>query len=178
MVSGDHALRLVGAQETAGLLGVTTKRVHQLVGTGTFPVPVAELACGRIWLTDDVLNWKAKTRPEHDSVRSPVVPRRDPAMLRTDPWDADAIRWLLGTEGAGTFRPHELLGCLRRQPAYLRRDADRVEEARTLAWEADLSVRPDAGGQTIHLFRTDLGRPAAYPRSAAERRRWLKESGC
>jgi predicted DNA-binding transcriptional regulator AlpA len=177
MDSSETTMDLVGTKEVADLLAVTTKRVHQLVGTGTFPRPVAELACGRIWRTKDIRDWKEKSRPEHGPSSRPDIPPRDPAMRSTDPWDADAIRWLLGFKGAETFRPHELLACLRNQPSARRRDPDRVEEAHRLAWEAELTVGRDIGGQTIHLFRSDLGRPTMYPRSAAERRKWLKAHG-
>lgn len=167
---------LAGAQEVAALLGLSTKRVHQLTGTGSFPDPVAELACGRIWLIEAVQTWKAETRPGDDLPIQVLVPPRDPAMPQADPWDADAVRWLQATDVGATFRPDELLGSLREQPALVRRDPDRVEQALQLAWDLGLDRRRDVGGRTIHLFRTDLGRPASYPRSAAERRKWLKES--
>jgi hypothetical protein len=50
---------LVGAAEIGRLLGVSRQRVHQLLGGPVvegrppIPEPVAELACGMIWLKSD-----------------------------------------------------------------------------------------------------------------------------
>ena len=191
--------RLVGIQEVASILGVSTKRVHQLANEPAspadtshclddvldfieprrgpqlaFPTPIAELACGRIWLADDIESWKQATRPTTDPPPG-AVPPRDPAMPHTDPWDADALRWLLDEERFQTFTATELLACLRRQPAMVKRNPERVDAARDLAWDCDVTVRTDPGGHTLHLFRLDPGRPT-YPTSAAERRTWLRSA--
>ncbi|MEX0985752.1 MAG: DNA-binding protein [Actinomycetota bacterium] len=63
---------LVGPQEVAQLLGVTTQRVHQIVETyPDFPAPEVELAAGRIWKRAEVETW-IKKYPN----RGPGRPRR------------------------------------------------------------------------------------------------------
>ena len=45
---------LVGVAEAADLLGWDRRRVATYVDRGTFPEPVARLACGQVWRRDDV----------------------------------------------------------------------------------------------------------------------------
>ncbi|HCB06273.1 MAG TPA: DNA-binding protein [Nocardioides sp.] len=54
-------LDLVGATEIAEMLGISTQRVSQLAVKETFPVPVAVLAAGRVWLRTDVEKWARET---------------------------------------------------------------------------------------------------------------------
>ncbi|MGZ4314197.1 MAG: DNA-binding protein [Gaiellaceae bacterium] len=56
------AVDLVGVAEIAKMLGITRQRVNAIVQTHTdFPVPVAELSAGRIWLRKDVEAWAHRT---------------------------------------------------------------------------------------------------------------------
>ena len=51
---------LVSATEVAEILGVSRQRVHQLIRAyEDFPTPEAELAVGRIWRRDAVIEWAA-----------------------------------------------------------------------------------------------------------------------
>jgi len=53
---GMRKLELAGVAEAAQILGVTRQRVSQLCDTKEkgFPEPVAQLACGSIWLAADL----------------------------------------------------------------------------------------------------------------------------
>ena len=46
---------LVDRQGIAELLGLSRQRIHQLLGD--LPEPSAKLACGRIWVLDDIVHW-------------------------------------------------------------------------------------------------------------------------
>lgn len=48
---------IVGATEIADMLGVSRQRIQQLAGRPDFPVPVAVLKMGKIWLLADVEAW-------------------------------------------------------------------------------------------------------------------------
>jgi prophage regulatory protein len=54
-------LRLVGLAEIAELLGVSKRTASRYVARADFPPPVAELAMGPIWLTEDVEKWVSGT---------------------------------------------------------------------------------------------------------------------
>jgi predicted DNA-binding transcriptional regulator AlpA len=54
-------VNLVSTVEIAELLGVSRQRVDQLARTADFPAPTAELAVGRVWLRDDVIEWAIRT---------------------------------------------------------------------------------------------------------------------
>jgi len=45
---------LVGVAEAAQILGWDRRRVITYVNRGSFPIPVASLASGRVWRRDDV----------------------------------------------------------------------------------------------------------------------------
>lgn len=53
---------LVGVAEAADLLGWDRRRVATYVDRGTFPEPVARLACGQVWRRDDVEAFGATRR--------------------------------------------------------------------------------------------------------------------
>ena len=53
----SEVLRLVGAQEIRGLLGVSRQRVCQLAERPDFPEPVAVLSRGRVWALADIEAW-------------------------------------------------------------------------------------------------------------------------
>jgi predicted DNA-binding transcriptional regulator AlpA len=52
----------MGVTEMADLLGLSRQRCDQLSRTKGFPDPVAELASGRVWNTEDVERWARETR--------------------------------------------------------------------------------------------------------------------
>ena len=54
--------RLVGVHEAAGILGWDKRRVATYVKRGSFPEPVAELAGGRVWALDDVVEFAERFR--------------------------------------------------------------------------------------------------------------------
>lgn len=166
---------LVGAQEIAELLGVTRQRVHQLAKTERFPEPVARLSQGSVWKLRHVEKWRKRIRPisETETDRVTTPPSRDPERPQDDPWDANAVRYLLETPDGETWRRGDLMECLREQPGRLQRQPRRVAEAKRLAEKNGVERRPDPGGKTIHFFRTDPRAPTPYPSSAAERRAWL-----
>ena len=52
---------LVGPQEVAQILGISTQRVHQIAKSyADFPEPDAELAAGRIWKRAAIEAWLKK----------------------------------------------------------------------------------------------------------------------
>jgi predicted DNA-binding transcriptional regulator AlpA len=59
MVRDVH--HLVGAQEIAQMLGVSRQRVQQLVARPDFPPAAVVLAMGKVWHTDDVIEWAEAT---------------------------------------------------------------------------------------------------------------------
>lgn len=50
---------LVGVTEIAALLGLSRQRADQLSRTKGFPDPTAELASGRVWERQAVIDWAA-----------------------------------------------------------------------------------------------------------------------
>lgn len=53
---------LIGIYEITKMLGVSRQRVDKISRTDPeFPVPIAELHAGRIWLRSDVERWARKT---------------------------------------------------------------------------------------------------------------------
>jgi predicted DNA-binding transcriptional regulator AlpA len=62
----EDELRLIGAHEIRGLLGVSRQRAYQLASRPDFPKPVAELAQGKIWDMGDVEEWITTHRTRSD----------------------------------------------------------------------------------------------------------------
>lgn len=60
------APRLMGQSEIATRLGVTGTRVGQLTHDPDFPLPLAHLRAGKVWLADDIEAWAAEHRPTAD----------------------------------------------------------------------------------------------------------------
>lgn len=57
---GAHEIRI-------RLGGVSRQRAYQITSRADFPVPVAELQQGKVWLADDVEKWmKEHRRPPID----------------------------------------------------------------------------------------------------------------
>lgn len=109
-----------------------------------------------------------------DLGNSPRVPPRDPERPQDDPYDADAVRFLLLQPGGSRWTRGTLTEHLRGQP---RLNASRVREARLFAARHGVEVRAHADGKTQHFFRSDGAAPTPYPMSEAERRRWRSEAG-
>jgi predicted DNA-binding transcriptional regulator AlpA len=167
---------IVGTSEIADLLGVSRQRVHQLMRTRGFPPAVALLAAGWVWAADDIVEWQLRHRPlaPGGAGSSPAVPARDRAHPRDDPWDADALRYLLTREEGRQWSRRELAECLRGQRDAAKRKPHRTRIAFALANQYGVRCHVDPGGTTLHLFRTDRRAPRPYRASAAQRRAWLK----
>jgi predicted DNA-binding transcriptional regulator AlpA len=43
--------------EVIASVGLSSARIYQLIAEGKFPLPVAKLRVGRIWLAEDVEAW-------------------------------------------------------------------------------------------------------------------------
>ncbi|GGN44267.1 hypothetical protein GCM10010109_77300 [Actinoplanes campanulatus] len=57
----------MGAHEIRVRLGgVSRQRAYQITTRADFPKPVADLAQGKIWLTEDVETWMKAHRPAAD----------------------------------------------------------------------------------------------------------------
>jgi prophage regulatory protein len=57
-VPSRPSIELAGVAEIAELLGVSRQRVDQLVREhDDFPRPIAELAAGRIWIRQEIVDW-------------------------------------------------------------------------------------------------------------------------
>jgi predicted DNA-binding transcriptional regulator AlpA len=55
-------VELLGVTEVAGLLGISRQRVQQLTETDPdFPEPTANMARGRVWSRDDIVEWARAT---------------------------------------------------------------------------------------------------------------------
>lgn len=157
-------LRLGGTHELADLLGVTRQRVHQLSSVPGFPKPVAVIRAGAIWDLETVDQWRTANRTMTN--RSPNVPPRDPDRPQDDPWDADAVRYLMRF----TDKPRGWLMEHLRGQRRLERSA--VDQARELAAAHGVRCEAHADGRTVHFFRSDADAPTPYPASEAERRTW------
>lgn len=92
-------------------------------------------------------------------------PSEFPNPRGDDPWDNDAICWLLLQEGGRGWTRQNLGECLRRQPNRLRNDAVNVERATSLARRHGVrQVELPFGRRTIvRLVRTDRNAPGDYP---------------
>lgn len=54
----------MGASEIAGRLKVSRQRVYQITSRKGFPDPLAHLAMGQVWATDEVERWITENRPQ------------------------------------------------------------------------------------------------------------------
>jgi predicted DNA-binding transcriptional regulator AlpA len=54
----------MGAAEIGNRLGLSKQRTYVIIGRKGFPDPQAELAMGKVWLTEDVEGWISVNRPE------------------------------------------------------------------------------------------------------------------
>lgn len=60
--------------DVARILGITPKRVHQLVGTTGFPDVYQELGTGPIWGRDAILAYKTQQDAKYDRVNKLLSP--------------------------------------------------------------------------------------------------------
>ena len=163
-------LRLLGVYEVAEKLRVSRQRVHQLASSADFPLPVARLRAGAVWLGKEIESWQGKVRQTSGGAQVPQVPPRDHERPQDDPWDADAVRYLMRVAGGNQWSRSALMECLREQPGRLKRQPELVDQAICHANNHGVERRPDAGGTTLHFFRSDPDAPRYYPHSAADRR--------
>ncbi len=100
----------------------------------------------------------------------PTPPSTYPNPRNDDPWDNDAVHWLLEQPGGEAWTRGVLMECLRRQPNQLARNRHRVDEAARLATRHGVvQERIERGtGSIVRLFRTDDNAPT-YPTSEAAR---------
>lgn len=61
MANAPNQPEYMGSAEIAALFDVTRQRVQQLINKPDFPAPVADLAMGKVWRTEDVRAWGVKT---------------------------------------------------------------------------------------------------------------------
>jgi prophage regulatory protein len=71
----DHVaakpIRLMGAHEIRVRLGgVSRQRAYQITSRADFPVPIADLAQGKVWLTEDVEAWMKVHRRDIDDTEA------------------------------------------------------------------------------------------------------------
>ena len=64
---GVKPIRLMGAHEIRVRLGgVSRQRAYQITSRADFPKPVADLAQGKVWATEDVEAWMRVHRRDID----------------------------------------------------------------------------------------------------------------
>lgn len=104
-----------------------------------------------------------------------AVPSTYPNPRNDDPWDNDAVHWLLAQPGGTAWSRHDLMECLRHQTGRLRKQPELVERAERFADEHGVQYEPTQRGRstTYRLYRTDPVAPD-YPASEAERRDWIR----
>jgi prophage regulatory protein len=64
-------LRVMGAAEIADRLKITRQRAYQITVRRDFPEPIAHLAMGQVWATEDVERWIAENRPHLNEPEAP-----------------------------------------------------------------------------------------------------------
>lgn len=105
----------------------------------------------------------------------PNPPTTYPNPRNDDPWDNDAVHWLLTHDDvAAAFDRHNLFECARRQARRVAEDTDRVIEAATLCERHGvrqvLVFDPKIGKEIYRLRRTDADAPE-YPEYGQEVKR-------
>jgi hypothetical protein len=101
----------------------------------------------------------------------PLPPSTHPNPRNDDPWDNDAVHWLLDQPGGERWTRGVLMECLRRQANQVERNPRRVEEAARFAKRHGVVLeRTERGSRSIvRFYRTDDTAPG-YPGSEAARR--------
>ena len=137
-------------------------------------------ACGRRLDTSPVEDKKVSSTPapqartaKKESQMKVLAdpPSTYPNPRGDDPWDNDAVHYLLDQpDVAASFKRGPLMECLRRQPNRLKNQPQRVEEAAELARRHGViqksSYNADVGKTIVRLIRTDPGAPS-YPAERA-----------
>ena len=62
--------------------GISRQRIYQLTDRRDFPAPVAQLACGRVWLAEDVEGWAVVHRPDQADLDADEGGERGPSFPR------------------------------------------------------------------------------------------------
>ena len=98
------------------------------------------------------------------------VPDRYENPRGDDPWDNDAVRWLLTQSGSERWTYQTLFEALRRQPAWVNKRPGRVADAAALAQRHGVKQRVEKRGQweIVRLERTDQDAPS-YPKPSKRR---------
>ena len=96
-------------------------------------------------------------------------PTSYPNSRNDDPWDNDAVSYLLTKpDVARVWKKGPLFECLRRQPGWIQKQPARVEDAARAAKRhgvEQLAMHdPRVGKDIVRLIRTDAAAPL-YPRS-------------
>jgi len=108
-----------------------------------------------------------RTMPPAAGQRGSDPPTAYPNPRNDNPWDNDAVHWLLDKpDVAAAFKRVPLFECLRCQPGRVRNQPHRVEEAARLARRHGVVQRQELderlGKRIVRLYRTDADRPR-YP---------------
>jgi transcriptional regulator with XRE-family HTH domain len=169
----------LGLRELAEIVGRPPSTINRIEHGHVEPSVslMAEVleACG--FALTVVPNWAAPTRRDTvvPSASSPEPPTTYPNPRHNDPWDNDAVHWLLKQQGGSRWTHGVLFEHARRQRRLVERDAPRLSGAAELAarhgvLQIDMFDH-ELGKQIVHLIRTDANAPA-YPedRIAAARR--------
>lgn len=109
--------------------------------------------------THSVWSWDS-SNDDNSAAPEPAPPTTYTNVYeRDDPWDNDAVCWLLEQPGADVWTRVTLFEHLRRQPRLVRDAPQRVEEAAAFARAHGVKQVP---GRVIHFVRTDRDAPR-YP---------------
>jgi hypothetical protein len=104
------------------------------------------------------------------------IPDRDSDRPQDDPWDADAVRFLLSRPEGATWNLSDLSECLRRQLGRRMHKASDIRRAADLATKYGVEQIEEPFGKTtvVRLYRSDADAPP-YPLDAPHRRQLLEE---
>lgn len=125
-----------------------------------------------VWRSREHRDQREQTAPvrrilAHTSTGGAEPPTTFPNPKGDNPWDNDAVRWLLlKPDVAAAFKFVPLFECLRCQPARVANQPHRVEEAAHFARRHGVLQRQEFDGRLgkriVRLYRTDPDRPR-YP---------------
>ncbi len=104
---------------------------------------------------------------QQEDLPMPTAPSTYPNPRNDDPWDNDAVHWLLEQPGvAASWKRGPLFECLRRQPGRVRNEPHRVVQAARLAAKYGVEQRdvydPIIGKKIVRVIRHDAKAPQ-YP---------------
>jgi hypothetical protein len=103
------------------------------------------------------------------------IPDRDADRPQDDPWDADAVRFLLSRPEGASWNLSDLSECLRRQLGRRMHKASDIRRAADLATKYGVEQIEEPFGKTnvVRLYRSDAEAPP-YPLDAPHRRQLLE----